>query len=306
MKGGQIMILRQMEYFLAAVCYKSFSEAAKQCFVSQPAFSFQIKQLEEELGVKLINRNNCSFSLTPAGEKFYIPCKKIMGEIQSLKQNMYHEAEKSSIQQYKIGCRASYNVHTLLSTINRLNKHSLSYHIDLIYGDHDELMNMLENNELDIVVSSDRNYQIQSLQCELLESLSLAVFLPQHSKLASKDMVDIEDLKEHTCCLIVDKQYEEQEKTSYQQLLNFNGPFYISNDLLSALTKVINSMDSIFLPIISNNNAQIFGSGLTKLLPLTINHQPVSVDYKIFWINKSSAPEIENIVYHILALIQDH
>jgi len=53
------MLLRQMKYFLAAVYCKSFNEAAKQCFISQPSFSLQIKQLEKELGVKLINRNNC-------------------------------------------------------------------------------------------------------------------------------------------------------------------------------------------------------------------------------------------------------
>ena len=57
------MLLRQMKYFLAAVYCKSFNEAAKQCFISQPSFSLQIKQLEKELGVKLINRNNCNFSL---------------------------------------------------------------------------------------------------------------------------------------------------------------------------------------------------------------------------------------------------
>lgn len=80
------MLLRQMKYFLAAVYCKSFNEAAKQCFISQPSFSLQIKQLEKELGVKLINRNNCNFSLTPAGEKFYEPCKRIVGDVQNLMQ----------------------------------------------------------------------------------------------------------------------------------------------------------------------------------------------------------------------------
>lgn len=86
------MLLRQMKYFLAAVYCKSFNEAAKQCFISQPSFSLQIKQLEKELGVKLINRNNCNFNLTPAGEKFYEPCKRIVGDVQNLMQNMQHFA----------------------------------------------------------------------------------------------------------------------------------------------------------------------------------------------------------------------
>lgn len=99
------MLLRQMKYFLAAVYCKSFNEAAKQCFISQPSFSLQIKQLEKELGVKLINRNNCNFSLTPAGEKFYEPCKRIVGDVQNLMQNMQHFAETDQVPSYIIGCK---------------------------------------------------------------------------------------------------------------------------------------------------------------------------------------------------------
>ena len=82
------MLLRQLQFFLAAVACKNFGQAAKLCYVSQPAFSLQIKNLEKELGVKLINRNNCSFELTPAGERFYGPCKKIVGELDVLTKDM--------------------------------------------------------------------------------------------------------------------------------------------------------------------------------------------------------------------------
>lgn len=48
------MLFKQIEYFVAVVKYKSFTEAAEQCFVSQSAISQQIKSLEKELGVDLI------------------------------------------------------------------------------------------------------------------------------------------------------------------------------------------------------------------------------------------------------------
>lgn len=62
--------------------------------------SLQIKQLEKELGVKLINRNNCNFSLTPAGEKFYEPCKRIVGDVQNLMQNMVSYGNESGTELY--------------------------------------------------------------------------------------------------------------------------------------------------------------------------------------------------------------
>ena len=300
------MLLRQMEYFLAAVTYKSFSEAAKQCYVSQPAFSFQIKQLEEEIGVKLINRNNCRFSLTTAGEKFYEPCKKIVSEIHALKNNMQEEAEKYSIPQYKIGCRTSYNVRYILSTVNRLNKHTVAYHIDVVYGDHWQMMSMLENHELDMVISSDRPYKTSRLCSEVIDNLGLAVCVPQHSPLAKKTSVNTEDLKGHTCCLVVDHQFEEQEKKHFQQLLNFNGNFYIAGDLLSSITKVINDMGPVFMPVADNKNIQQYCSGLTKLLPLSKNGEVIKIPYKIFWLKNNSKPEIESIVHHIIDLIYDH
>ena len=84
-----------MQFFLSAAACKSFGKAAKLCYVSQPAFSLQIKQLEKELGVKLIDRNNCKFQLTPAGQKFYEPCKRIVGEAEALLKDMQALSQKA-------------------------------------------------------------------------------------------------------------------------------------------------------------------------------------------------------------------
>lgn len=64
-------MLRQIQYFQAVVRHNSFSEAAEECHISQSAISQQIKALEQELGVQLLERHNRSFTLTPAGAYFY-------------------------------------------------------------------------------------------------------------------------------------------------------------------------------------------------------------------------------------------
>lgn len=64
-------MIRQIKYFQAVLRCKSFTEATEECFISQSAISQQIQALEHELGVKLINRKNRKFSLTPVGEHFY-------------------------------------------------------------------------------------------------------------------------------------------------------------------------------------------------------------------------------------------
>ena len=64
-------MLNQVRYFQAVVRCGSFTEAATECNISQSAISQQIKALEQELGVQLIERQNRKFTLTSAGEYFY-------------------------------------------------------------------------------------------------------------------------------------------------------------------------------------------------------------------------------------------
>ena len=61
------MTIVQLEYFLAVTCYGSFSAAAKHCFVSQPSLSMQISNLEDELGVILLDRTQKPIIPTETG-----------------------------------------------------------------------------------------------------------------------------------------------------------------------------------------------------------------------------------------------
>jgi len=61
--------LRQLEYFVALADRLSFRKAAESCFVSQPALSAQIAQLEALLGVTLFERDRRGVQLTPAGRE---------------------------------------------------------------------------------------------------------------------------------------------------------------------------------------------------------------------------------------------
>ena len=62
------MTIKQLEYFMAVARSLSFTEAAAEMFISQPALSRSIASLATELGVPLLTRNHHSVALTPAGQ----------------------------------------------------------------------------------------------------------------------------------------------------------------------------------------------------------------------------------------------
>ena len=74
------MTLTQLHYTLAVAEEGNFTKAAEKCFVTQPTLSMQVQKLEEELTIKLFNRNTKPISLTPIGLKVIEQTKVILKE----------------------------------------------------------------------------------------------------------------------------------------------------------------------------------------------------------------------------------
>ena len=77
------MDIRQLRYFCAIAEEGQISRAAQRVHIAQPPLSYQLKLLEEELGVKLVDRNTRNLSLTQAGHVFYQRAEQILGMLQA-------------------------------------------------------------------------------------------------------------------------------------------------------------------------------------------------------------------------------
>lgn len=76
--------LRQLSYFIALAEERHFGRAAERVFVSQPALSTQIRELEDRIGAPLIDRSDRAFRLTPAGHEVLASAQRIMAEMERL------------------------------------------------------------------------------------------------------------------------------------------------------------------------------------------------------------------------------
>src|SRR3990167_2764826 len=79
------MNLRDLHYLITLSETKHFGQAAQKCFVSQPTLSMQLKKLEEELGVPLVERSHKNVLLTHAGLQIVEKAKGILSEVQAIK-----------------------------------------------------------------------------------------------------------------------------------------------------------------------------------------------------------------------------
>jgi LysR family hydrogen peroxide-inducible transcriptional activator len=91
--------LRDLGYLVAVADHRHFGRAAEACFVSQPTLSTQIKKLEKELGVELIERNPRQILLTPAGDAIVARARLVLGEVDDIRTiaRLSHDPESGTI-----------------------------------------------------------------------------------------------------------------------------------------------------------------------------------------------------------------
>jgi LysR family hydrogen peroxide-inducible transcriptional activator len=77
--------LRDLQYLVAVAEHRHFGRAAEACFVSQPTLSTQLRKLEQELGVELIERNPRNVLLTDAGERVVERARTMLREADNIR-----------------------------------------------------------------------------------------------------------------------------------------------------------------------------------------------------------------------------
>lgn len=80
------MTIIQLEYFLSVANCGSFSQASEHCFVTQPSLSMQVKALEEELGVVLLDRSKKPVIPTEAGKAVLEQIRTVLKEFNTIRE----------------------------------------------------------------------------------------------------------------------------------------------------------------------------------------------------------------------------
>ncbi len=125
---GYFMELRHLRYFVAVADTRNFTRAAEMLHIAQPPLSRQIRQLEEELGSDLFNRDVRPILLTDAGRLLYENAIRILASIDQLKASMGHIADAER-RRFVIGFAGS-TLYGLLPQVIRLFRSQMR-HLDI-------------------------------------------------------------------------------------------------------------------------------------------------------------------------------
>ncbi len=145
------MNLRDLQYLVAVADHRHFGRAAEACYVSQPTLSAQIKKLEQELGVELIERNPRHILLTAAGEGVVEHARVVLREAETIRQlaRRRHDPESGSV---RIGLFPTLGPYLLPHVVPKLRARFPRLELLLVEAKTDEVLRGLAEGSLDIGV----------------------------------------------------------------------------------------------------------------------------------------------------------
>jgi len=194
------MNLRDLEYLSAIGELKHFRKAAEKCFVSQPTLSGQIKKLEEEIGVQLLERTTRNVFLTPIGKEIVKIARRILADVDSI-ENMVSTFSDPMSGPLNIGLIPTIAPYLLPWIMQPLNKTYPKLEIVLHELQTEVILNKLSEGSLDAGVLAVP-LEMKGLEEIILYTEPFFVAANIRHPFAAKLCIKVEDLLDETVLLL--------------------------------------------------------------------------------------------------------
>lgn len=248
------MELRVLNYFVATAQELNMTRAAQKLLVSQPALSRQIADLEDELGVKLFNRQPRHLTLTPAGQYLYEQAKEILTLASKTKSNLQSSAVISG--DLTIAAGESFSMQRLMNIVSNIIRDYPTVKIHILSGDYEFAERRLDTGAVDFAVIIGNLPLDNYASLQLPEKDTWGVLMTKDDPLAKKSAITAEDLVGRN---VLNSQQAENRKYfdswfgNYKEQiniigtvnLNFNGTLLVKNKaaIMLTLDKLANISD---------------------------------------------------------------
>lgn len=282
-------MLKQLKYFQAVVRCNSFTEAAEECHISQSAISQQIQALENELGVRLLHRENRKFTVTPAGEHFYKKSLILTADFERLCRETARIANKEDAQ-LRIGYLKCYGGQELQLAVAAFSEKYPDVAIEMVGGNHEDLYDLLRFGGVDLVLNDQRRAFSDQYVNFYLTAGVCYIEIAGWNPIAQLDSINVAELKNIPCILIASQNQRDNELTYYRDVIGFSGEILFAENLEEARFMVLGGRG--FMPIEGGGKPVQFGSAIRRVA-LCRDGNPIKRNYCAFWKADNSGYYIE-------------
>ncbi|WP_400768029.1 LysR family transcriptional regulator [Methylosinus sporium] len=193
-------MIDKLEFFITVAKERSFSRAAELCGVTQPTLSAGIKQLEDSLGVLLVNRSSRFHSLTAEGERVLEWAKRIVADARAMRQEV-RTLKEGLGGQLKIAA-----IPTALTMIPALTTPFREKHpgvrFTILTSSSTEILSMLDNLEIDAGLTYLDNEPLGRVRTVPLFSERYRLLTAADNPLGNRDKVTWADVGRIPLCLL--------------------------------------------------------------------------------------------------------
>ena len=269
-------MLKQIRYLQSVVRLGSLTAAAEAHFISQSAISQQIKALEEELGIALLERKKRSFTLTTAGEYFYKKSLVLVADYDNIVRELQNMSGKNG-EHLRVGLLKGYSGKEFNSAVSEFTVKFPDVTVDVTHGNHDALYALLRSGEIDIVLNDQRRAFSDEYINIVLDIREYYVEISANSPLAQLDEVELSDLKNTPLILLSSPDQQETERSFYVNDIGFQSEIFFTEFIDDALMQVIQGRG--YMPIEGSGDA---AQTTTKAVRLLRGGKPVIRRYCAF------------------------
>ena len=193
------MELRQLYYFVKVAETLNFSEAARSLFVTQSTLSQQVKQLEEEFGTALFERDSHSVSLTENGSRLLPLAQRTLQDARDCI-NQIKDLQEMVSGELIVGVTYSF-CPMLTETVKSFIDAYPGVKLRIVSKSSEELISMLRKREVDFVLAFKPNESYDDIESQILFDDRLSVILRNDHPLAGRSSLRMEDLQRQKIAL---------------------------------------------------------------------------------------------------------
>ena len=189
----ELIDLYALKVFESVARNKSFSKAAEELFLSQPAVSQQIKSLEEQLGTKLFYRTSKEIVLTETGELLYKHAQSILNSATRLKE-LVSRSQQAEPAHLTIGLSYSVSAKYISKILNYIEEKHPDVNFKVVIDHSNELQKIIMDLRIDFaIISGNLNYSL--LAKDRIYTDKIVLLSSKANSIGSKEKVSVKDIK---------------------------------------------------------------------------------------------------------------